>query len=433
MAIIRSVFYAFYAIIFAIGLPSNMVILAVYAAKRKKNGTDVFIMGLSFTDLFSSMICLLKFKVWVASDIFCKIKWFIDIWFIGNQWAMTVVISFDRYLAVCFPVHRRPKVRQAIIIVAIAYLFMFTMMTPLLPAIHYVELIEDCMYRSDLEWFNKFDKYFGQGLIISVICTSSLFYCRTIFVLRRLSKVHARLVGNPSSKLALSSTTKHSLHLAQTNINNSGETASCERIPGQESDVDIGLGKPNHQTDQPTVYPVSGSTLSGCNDTSLNVPPREASLLATTNESTTNQGSQCNLKTVSGKHLDVTGPTTSTGAALMVPNAPSSQMVVDRIDKNDKNDSRLSEKKLTATLGVITSIQLMSMIPLVIGRYIPIETRQAFMSRSNAHHTIYAIIFRLYEVNSFINVFVYWRLNKVFRRDCQVLFGRIWQSVFKMK
>nr|XP_054772294.1 D(3) dopamine receptor-like [Lytechinus pictus] len=430
MAIIRSVFYAFYAIIFAIGLPSNMVILAVYAAKRKKNGTDVFIMGLSITDLLSSMICLLKFKVWVASDIFCKIKWFIDGSFIGHQWMMTVAISIDRYLAVCFPIHRRPKVRQAIIIVAIAYLLTFTTMIPCLPAIHYVELVEDCMYRSDLEWFKKFDKYFGQGYIISIICTSSLFYCRTIFALRRLSKVHARLVGNPSSKLALPSASKNSSHLAQTNINNSGETASCERIPDQKSDVDIGLGKPNHQTDQPTVYPVPGSTLSGCIDTSLNIPPKEASLLATTNESSTSQGSQCNLETVSGKHIDVPGPTTSTGSASMVPNAPSSQMAIDRGDQNDKKDSRLSEKKLTATLGVITSIQLMSMIPLVIGRYIPIETRQAFMSRSNAHHTIYAIIFRLYEVNSFINVFVYWRLNKVFRHDCKVVFGRIWQVVF---
>ncbi|XP_041484639.1 trace amine-associated receptor 1-like [Lytechinus variegatus] len=425
MAIIRSVFYAFYAIIFAIGLPSNMVILAVYAAKRKKNGTDVFIMGLSITDLLSSMISLLKFKVWVASDIFCKIKWFIDGWFIGHQWMMTVIISIDRYLAVCFPVHRRPKVRQAIIIVAIAYLFTFTVMTPCLPAIHYLELIKDCMYRSDLEWFNKFDNYFTQGFTISIICTSSLFYYRTIFALRRLSKVHARLVGNPSSTLALPSASKNSSHLNQTHINNSVETTSCKRIPGQDSDVNVWLGKPNHQTDQPTVYPVPGSSLS------LNVPPKEASLLATTNESSTSQGSQCNLETVSGKHIDVPGPTTSTASVVL--NAPSSQMAIDRGDQNDKKDSRLSEKKLTATLGVITSIQLISMIPIVIGRYIPIETRQAFMSRSNAHHTIYAIMFRLCEVNSFINVFVYWRLNKVFRRDCQVLFGRIWQLVFKKK
>ncbi|XP_054772293.1 cephalotocin receptor 1-like [Lytechinus pictus] len=433
MAIIRSVFYVFYAIIFAIGLPSNMVILAVYAAKRKKNGTDVFIMGLSITDLLSSMICLLKFKVWVASDIFCKIEWFIEGLFIGHQWMMTVIISIDRYLAVCFPIHRRPKVRQAIIIVAIAYLFTFTMMTPCIPAIHYVDLIEDCMYRSDLEWFKKFDNYFGQGFTISIICTSSLFYYRTIFALRRLSKVHARLVGNPSSKSALPSASKYSSHLNQTHINNSVETASCERIPGQKSDVDIGLGKPNHQTDQPTAYTDSRNTLSGCIDTSLNVPPKETYLLATTNESSTSQGSQSNLETFSGKHLDMTGPTIPTVSASVVPNAPSSQMAIDRGDQNDKKDSRQSEKKLTATLGVITSIQLITMIPLVIGRYIPIETRQAFMSRSNAHHTIYAIMFRLCEVNSFINVFVYWRLNKVFRRDCQVLFGRIWQSVLKKK
>ncbi|XP_041484641.1 5-hydroxytryptamine receptor 4-like [Lytechinus variegatus] len=415
MAIIRSVFYAFYAIIFAIGLPSNLVILVVYAAKKKKNGTDVFIMGLSVTDLLSSMICLLKLKVWVASDLYCKIKWFMDAWFISAQWTMTVAISIDRYLAVCFPVHRRPTVRQAIIIVAINYVIAFTLMAPTLPAIHYVELIEDCMYNQDLKWFITYDKYVGQWFLISVICMSSLFYCRTIFALRRLSKIHARLVGNPSSKLAPSSATKHSSHLAQTNTNNSGETASCERIPGQESD-------------QSTVYPVSGSTLPGCIDTSLNVPPKEASLLATTNESSTIQGSQCNLETVSGKHLDVTAPTIPKGAASVVPNAPPSQMVVDR---DDKNDSRLSEKKLTTTLGIIISIQVISLIPSIIGRYIPIVVRQAFMSRSNAHHTLYAIIFRLYEVNSFINMFVYWRLNKVFRHDCKVVFGRIWQVVFK--
>ena len=132
MAIIRSVFIALYAIIFTIGLPSNIVILAGYSKKKKKIGTDIFIMALAIADLMTSAICLLKVKVWVANNLYCKSYWYLHTVLLASQMMMTLVISIDRYLAVCFPVHRRPTVRRAVFIVMFANLLLFLINTPLL-------------------------------------------------------------------------------------------------------------------------------------------------------------------------------------------------------------------------------------------------------------------------------------------------------------
>ena len=148
MAIIRSVFFAFYEIVFTIGLPSNIQLAT--RKEEKKIGTDIFIMGLAIADLMSSAICLLKLKVWVASDFYCKFKWCLDLCFVGSQMKMTMVISIGRYLAVSFPVNRLPTVRRAVIIVVFTFLVSFLIGAISIMVTHYAEFIKDCMYRSGI-------------------------------------------------------------------------------------------------------------------------------------------------------------------------------------------------------------------------------------------------------------------------------------------
>ncbi|XP_011675126.1 uncharacterized protein LOC105443544 [Strongylocentrotus purpuratus] len=334
-----------------------------------------------------------------------------------------MVISFDRYLAVCFPVHRRPTVRRAVIIVMFTYLLVFIIITPTIVVVHYDDFIKDCMYRSDINWFTQWDKYFGQGYVMTCVFTSFLLYCRVIFVLRRLSKVHARLVTNITSRIAPPST---SMAVSQIEYIKGPKTATSSSIcneggqtAGPKTLNEDGVGQTKNQTDQSVVHTALGSMHSESLDES-----QANGLPVLTNHGSPQTG---NVEVVSGKHRKTTALPDATDAAPVIVVASSQTET-----KYDQNANiRLSEKKLTLMLGTITGIYLISMIPLLIGRYIPIETRRAFMNRSDVHHTIYAIVFRLYEINSIINVFVYWQLNRGFRQDCKEMFRQVKRAIFK--
>ena len=65
------------------------------------------------------------------------------------------------------------------------------------------------------------------------------------------------------------------------------------------------------------------------------------------------------------------------------------------VEPNAINTNRQAEKRLTLMLGCVTVIHAVRLIHMFVGRYVPIETRRAFMNRSNLHHTVYAISFLL--------------------------------------
>ena len=287
-----------------------------------------------------------------------------------------------------------------------AYLLAFLLMAPSIVVTHYDEFIKDCMNRSGLNWFTQYDKYVVQGWIIACISTTSVLYCRVIHVLRRQSKVHARRVANPTCRMATSSST----------CNEGGQTV------GPKSLNEDGVGQTKDQTDEAVVRTALDSMHSeNLDESQANGVPIH------TNHGSPHLG---NVETVSGKHRKMTAPNTDATDTAPVVVAVSSQMET-KHDQSANNTIRLSEKKLTVMLGTITVVYFFSLIPLLTGRYIPIESRRAFMNRSDVHHTIYAIIIRFYEINSCINLFVYWQLNKRFRQDCKEIFKQVKRAIFK--
>ena len=430
MAIIRSVFIAVYAIIFTIGLPSNIVILAGYSKKKKKIGTDIFIMALAIADLMTSAICLLKIKVWVANNLYCKFKWYLETGLLASQMMMTVVISIDRYLAVCFPVHRRPTVRRAVFIVMFANLLAFLLIVPSIVVTHYDEFIKDCLFRWDINWFTQYDKYILQGYTITCLSTTSLSYCRVINALRRQSKVRALLIKNPASTTAAHNGPGD----RSTVLNRDGNEAfalSTDNVSDQRGNSNLLIDEGGVTEDQTGASGIqNGFSNIGVHpkhlqgESKAEGESRTATTVALESPKSVHDETKPMQRQESGNIHDALDMPTATvlTAAPLARTRPA--------EPNTINTNRQAEKQLTLMLGCVTVIFVVSFIPSFLGRFVPIETRRAFMNRSNLHHTVYAIFFRLYEINSIINLFVYWKLNRRFRKDCQEIFVQVKRIIF---
>nr|XP_054772292.1 5-hydroxytryptamine receptor 1A-like [Lytechinus pictus] len=426
MAIIVGAFTTFYALIFCIGVTSNLVILAGYSKKKKKNGTDIFIMGLAVTDFLCSAISILKFRAWIANNAYCKLQFATNVWFASSQMALTLVINIDRYLAVCFPVHRRPTVRRAVITVAFAYLAMFFFFAaPSLIPTHYDDFIKDCMYRSDINWFNQYDKYIGQGFIVVTVSVSLLLYFRIILALRRQSKVRSSLLPNLSSSKAphreLGTSSANLPRVANAISEVHHDKALSQNSPTKEGGVIRDRGGSfvvQERILHPREFEAEEDGASTISDRGL---PKSTDIADGGTEPKQPQTGQ-----QSGSVPDALDGPSGTGPTLLSANKPNTK-------PSTVNANQLTERRLTLMLGCVTVIYAVSLIPMFVGRYMPIETRRVFMNRSNIHHTIYAIFIRLYEVNSVINVFVYWKLNRRFRKDCQEFLAKIRRTICKCK
>ncbi|XP_041474338.1 somatostatin-like receptor F_48D10.1 [Lytechinus variegatus] len=111
------------AVIMAIGLPGNALIIIVYSKKQRKSGTDAFILGLAITDFVACLTFPLKIYSYVTTqftnDFLCKTMYFTQYWtqFVGVF--LTGIITIDRYIAVCKPLKKRLSPKQATIIVSL--------------------------------------------------------------------------------------------------------------------------------------------------------------------------------------------------------------------------------------------------------------------------------------------------------------------------
>nr|XP_054774745.1 adenosine receptor A2b-like [Lytechinus pictus] len=398
MAINREVFISFYAILICLGVPGNVLILAGYSRKKVKNGTDIFIMGLAAVDLFSSFLTIAKFRPWVRSNSFCQFQFFFTGWIAMAQMAVTLAISVDRYFAVCRPIHRRPRVKTAIAVIILCIIGTALLYSPVLAAVRYEPTIKDCIYRQDLQWFLSYDRYVVQSYVVLTLILVTAVYTRIVFALRRQTKVRTALTASEPSH------TKTDMEA----------TATMPSITG-------------NNTGQGT----SGSGLSTSTD------PKQAGSSDTLERNTSDGDNGGELLTISNTKTNVRNegviPANQTkitavrsyplGERVSVVNPGAATATATAVDTTALG--RQGENRLTLMLGWVTVFYVVSWLPAIIGRYLPVEVRRDFMSRSDLHHTLYAIFFRFYEINSAINFFIYWPLNKRFRQNCKDIFIQI--------
>ena len=398
MAIIKSFFTGYFLIIFLVGVPGNTLILAGYSKKSSKTGTDVLVMGLAAMDLTSSIFSVVKLVTGTQTTSYCQFKMYSTGWIALTQMMITLSIAIDRYFAVCRPMQRRPSVRKAVITFIFCNIFCLLFYIPAILATRYNDSVKDCLFLRELKWFEIYDRYVLQAFFIVCITIPTPMYFRVIFTLRRQVKIRATLVADPSvrrnsdSRLASQTLTTHvPITVAQ-----------------RENVTDGGVDKSDIGT-------ISGHRVKS----DFNVNQTGGLHIARDPGLPSSSSSQC---------LEV-----NEQVVAMAPTTPTNPASTD-----DNQDTAVettvigqSEKRLTFILAIMTVIYILSWIPAIIGRCLSLKVRSEFMNRSRVAHTVYAMFFRLYDINSTVNIFLYWTMNKRFRQHCKDFFADLKRSVFK--
>lgn len=127
MEIFLALGIAFRALIMTVGIPGNVLVVLVYARKRPKSSTDVYILALGVADLYVCLLMPLKIyssynqENYTNADL-CKLTHYCSL--IGTFLSMflTICITVDRYFAVCRPLKRFVTPNRARIAVVVCLL-----------------------------------------------------------------------------------------------------------------------------------------------------------------------------------------------------------------------------------------------------------------------------------------------------------------------
>ena len=97
-----------HALVFVLGVPGNALIIRVFAKKRRKTSTHVFILGLAIADLYvcittAAMIAYWFFEYNIESPWMCQGGYYSIVLGVYYSLFVTTVIAVERYYAVCKP------------------------------------------------------------------------------------------------------------------------------------------------------------------------------------------------------------------------------------------------------------------------------------------------------------------------------------------
>ena len=97
-----------HALVFVLGVPGNALIIRVFAKKRRKTSTHVFILGLAIADLYVCITTAAMIAYWfleydIDSPWVCQCGYYSIVLGVYYSLFVTTVIAVERYYAVCKP------------------------------------------------------------------------------------------------------------------------------------------------------------------------------------------------------------------------------------------------------------------------------------------------------------------------------------------
>ena len=110
------------AITGALGIPGNVLVLAVYLPRCQRGSSQVLVVWMAVLDLWCSLFVSLPQSYQLLTSIevepLCRVKNFLLVASSFVTFQVTAVIAVDRYLAICHPHKKVMTVRRAHVIIA---------------------------------------------------------------------------------------------------------------------------------------------------------------------------------------------------------------------------------------------------------------------------------------------------------------------------
>jgi allatostatin A receptor len=186
----------FFSLIGLVGLVGNvLVVLTILFNHQMRNTTNLLILNLSIADLLFICFCIpftavdYSFGNWPFGEAWCKLVQFLTYSTAYISIYTLVLMSLDRFLAVCYPVSRMRNERNTVISIVIIWIGVLLVNVPALYA-HGLNVDETdgsskCGFNTDnetLSWSSFHIMMFISSYLLPLILISGLY----LFMLMRL-------------------------------------------------------------------------------------------------------------------------------------------------------------------------------------------------------------------------------------------------------
>ncbi|KAM8855032.1 trace amine-associated receptor 13c-like [Spinachia spinachia] len=106
-----------------------LVIISISHFKQLQTPTNLLLLSLAISDFFVGILMIFQITMidgcWLLGDLMCSIWLFLASTIIGSSVGAMVLISVDRYVAICHPLHYFTKVKPKRVQVCVCLCWMF--------------------------------------------------------------------------------------------------------------------------------------------------------------------------------------------------------------------------------------------------------------------------------------------------------------------
>ncbi|XP_037344977.2 trace amine-associated receptor 13c-like [Pungitius pungitius] len=106
-----------------------LVIISISHFKKLQTPTNLLLLSLAVSDFFVGLLMIFQIMMidgcWLLSDLMCSLWLILSSIIIGSSIGTMVLISVDRYVAICYPLHYFTKVKPNLVQVCVCLCWMF--------------------------------------------------------------------------------------------------------------------------------------------------------------------------------------------------------------------------------------------------------------------------------------------------------------------